>query len=458
MDAAVEFARFAANTRYEDLPSEVVDGVKRTLLDSLGVAAAGSAGPGIREIIELLAGWGGRKESSVLIYGYRLPAVNAAFANGAMARALDYNETYDSGSTHPTISVMPAAEAIAERVRKVSGKDFIAAIAVAFEIQCRMADAAAAPGHWIAPQLTGYTSSAAAAGKLLGLTEDQLVNAFGIAYSQVAGGRQSSTERALTRGLQGAFSAKGGLLSALLAQTGITGPHESLEGEHGYYRAYYGGKYDRNALVGGLGDKFECLGISYKPYPSCRHLHCHILATIELVEQYDIRPEDVDEVTAYVGAFVKGTFEPRKVAYDPKTVVECQFSAPYVIATTILNRTVTLADFLGTGFRNPRVLQMAQKIVPVYDASLSPPRKMEQARLEIRTRDGRTFASRLVEFAKGHPANPMTEGELVAKFRDCLAYSAKPVPVDNVDRVVEMVGRLETVNDVSSILKLLRGA
>lgn len=458
MDAAVAFARFAANTCYEDLPSEVVQTVKTTFLDSLAVAAAGSTGPGIAEVIDLLAGWGGHKESSVLVYGHRLPAVHAAFANGAMARALDYNETYDSGSTHPTISVMPAAEAIAERVRAVNGKDFITAIAIAFEIQCRMSDAPSAPGHWIAPQLTGYTSSAAAAGKLLRLNADQLVNAFGIAYSQVAGGRQSSTERAHTRGLQGAFSAKGGVLSALLAKTGVTGPRESLEGEHGYYRAYYGGRYERAALVDGLGDQFRLLGISYKPYPSCRHLHCHILATLELVEQHDIRPGDVDAVTAYVGDFVKGTFEPGEVAYDPKTVIECQFSAPYVIATAILNRSVTLADFLGAGFRNPRVLDMARKIVPVYDASLSPHRQMEQARIEIRTRDGRTFASRRVEFAKGHPANPMSGSELAAKFRDCLAYTARPVPAQNIDKVIDMVEHLDQVSDVSTVLELMTGA
>jgi 2-methylcitrate dehydratase PrpD len=457
LDAAASLAGFVARTRFEDLPGAVVASVKRTVLDALGVAAAGSAGPGIREILDLYATWGGRPESRVMVFGNRFPAVHAAFVNGAMARALDYNETYDSGSSHPSISVIPAAAAATGLAPNVSGKDFITAIALGFEVQCRMADAVAHPGHWIAPQLTGYISAAAAAGKLLGLTEEQILNAFGIAYSQCAGGRQSSTERAHTRGLQGAFSARDGVLSALLARCGTTGPQNCIEGEHGYFQAYYNGQYERSALVDQLGEEFRFPSLSYKPYPSCRHLHCHILATLEVVTENDLRPENVAEVTAYVGDFVMGTFRPEAIAYMPRTIVDRQFSGPYVMAAAIVNRSVSLADFLIGDTPSAPVLDMARRITPQYDSSLSPPKKMEFGRVQIKTRGGQVFMSRTVEVAKGHPLNPMTDTELVAKFRDCLGHAARSIPRENIDRAIDVVADLESVPQVGAIFDLLVG-
>ncbi len=457
MDAAATFAGFVARTRFEDLPDNVVASVKRTVLDALGVAAAGSAGPGIREILDLCSTWGGRPESRVLIFGDRIPTVHAAFVNGAMARALDYNETYDSGSSHPSISVIPAAAAMAGLAPNVSGKDFIAAVALGFEVQCRLADAVAHPGHWIAPQLTGYISAAAAAGKLLGLTEAAILNALGIAYSQCAGGRQSSTERADTRGLQGAFSARDGVLSALLAQCGTTGPMNCIEGEHGYFAAYYNGRYDRSALVDQLGKEFRFPGLSYKPYPSCRHLHCHILAALEVTTEHDIRPENIAEVKAYVGDFVMGTFRPEAIAYTPRTIVDRQFSGPYVIAAAIVNRSVSLADFLRGDAPSAKVLELARRVTPQYDSTLSPPKKMEYGRVEIKMQDGQVFRSRTVEIAKGHPLNPMTEAELVAKFRDCLDHAARRVPRENVEQVIDAVADLESVPQVGALLDLLVG-
>ncbi len=453
MDAAIAFAKNVLNTRYEDIAPSVVEVVKYAFLDSLGVIMAGSSVPAAKQVVDLVKEWGGKEESTVIANYCRVPAINAAFANGAMVRALDYNETYETGRTHPTVPVIPAALAISEKVGSVDGKEFVTATTLAFDMKCRLANAVPKPGHWIAPQLEGFFAAAAVTGRLLNLSEEEMVNAIGIAYCQASGGRQSATERVLTRGLQGAFSAKGGVLATLMAKKGVTGPRNSLEGEHGFYNIYYGGSYDRDTLTGDLGKRFEVTE-SFKPYPCCRALHPLIDATLEIVKMHDIHPDDVDEVTVFHGEFVGTMFEPLDLCRNPMTFTECQFSAPYVAATAIVKRNVTLNEFIGGGFRDPIVLQVAQKIGSKFDPQLAR-HGVEPSIVEIRTKDGRKLRSRRIEHAKGHLLNPMTVEEHIAKFKDCSLYAARPIARENLEKVIEMISRLEEVENVSEIARLL---
>jgi len=459
MDVAISFAKVAVSLKYEDIPPEIVAITKRVILDSLGISAAGSSAPGTKAVIELVKEWGGREDSTVIASGCRVPAINAALANGAMIRTLDYNETYDAGLTHPDVPVIPAAFAIAEMAGEISGREFLAAVTLAMDIHCRMALSSVVNtrGRWLPPQLHGFICAAIAAGRLLGLTEEQMISAIGLAYAQASGSWQNNAERVLARGLQGGFSSKGGVLAALMAKRGITGARNSLEGEQGLYNLYFQGDYDRQALVSDLGKKFDSIGsLSFKPYPSCRQNHPFIDAALQIVDKYDIRPEQVSAVVLYVGLLGKALCEPLEVCQNPTTINEAQFSIPYNVAVAIAKRSVALDDFLGNSFRDPDVLKIAQKTTVKFAPDMV--RKgIEPGRVEIEMGGGQQTYSQQVDFPKGDPLKPLTREEHIAKFRDCIGWAARTIPAENVDCVIDMIDNLERIDDAGQVMRLLAG-
>src|SRR3954471_3726018 len=187
-DPAALLAAHVARTRFEDLPAATVEATKRDLMDTLGCALGGSGAPGIPELLKLFRRWGGAPESGLLLVGGRLPAPQAAFIHGAMAHALDYDDTYDrGGSIHPGASVLGAALATAEIVPGVSGRDLILAAALGLDVSCRIAFAATTDRGWHRTSAIGVFGATAVAGKLLGLSASQMHHAFGIALSSAAG-------------------------------------------------------------------------------------------------------------------------------------------------------------------------------------------------------------------------------------------------------------------------------
>ena len=269
-DAAILFARNVLNTRFKDIPPEVVKVTKRDILDTLGCALAGSSSPGTKELLEVLKEFAGRQESTVWLFGERLPSVHAALANGSMAHARDFDDTYDLGLVHVGASTVPAAFAIAERKGKVSGKDIITACALGQDMILRMAASVTQWNDFHATGTLGIFGSAAAAGKLLNLNENEMISALGIAYAQSSGNAQAMHDGVLSKRLQPANAARGGVFAALLAQNGFTGATQSLEGTSGFFKVYYNNNYDRKVLLADLGKTFEGIKLGFKPYPCAR--------------------------------------------------------------------------------------------------------------------------------------------------------------------------------------------
>jgi len=286
-DAAFDLSRNAVNAKFEDLSSDAVEVTKKDIFDTLGTTIAGSTSAGGKEVVEMGREWGGEPESTIVSFGGKLPSYMAAFINGTMSHALDFDDTHDNAVLHVGPAVVSTSFAVAERMGKVSGKDFMIAVALGIDVMSRMGLATKRPIHeggFMNTPVYGYFGAAVAAGKLLGLNEDQMINAFGIAYAQAAGNVQVNVddEHALTKRLSVGFSAKGGLLSALLAQKGLTGARYSLEGRFGLYNLYQRGEYDRDMLHRGLGKQYEVTNLSFNPYACCRQIHAHIEAALQL--------------------------------------------------------------------------------------------------------------------------------------------------------------------------------
>jgi 2-methylcitrate dehydratase PrpD len=457
LDASIVLANHLVNTEYENLPSKVIEATKRDVLDTLGVAVAGSNALGGREILALVREWGGKEESTVIMHNLKVPSPYAALVNATMAHALDFDDAHEIFILHAGVTTIPAAFAAAERVGKVSGKNFINAISLGIDVICRLGEASNKnPSElgFMYTSLYGIFGAAAAAGKILGLDEQQMVNAFGIAYSQASGNFQCIADGALTKRMQAGFAASSGLSSALLASKGLTGARNSFEGVKGLFQVYHHGDYNPQPLTANLGKHFGITDLSFKPYPCCRNCHPFIDATLTLVNEYNITALSVDEILVRCGEVARLLCEPIEVKQKPRVIVDAQFSIPWVIATALVKKKVTLEDFTDQAISNPQTIQIASKVRIEIDPQMDN-RGTTSAFVQIKMKDTHEVFSRRENIAKGNPEKPISWNELYDKFKDCLGHGARPLPKDIVQKLTDLLCNLDQVQDVSQIIQLI---
>ena len=460
MDLIYELVRHVLKARYEDLSPNAVQVVKKTLIDTLGCVIAGSTAPGCRDLVDLVKDWGGKPESTVLVYGGKVPAPPAVLANCTMARALDLDDVHEGGDGkglggHLSATFVPAYLAFAEYMgRPVSGKDFILANALGSDLACRLRIALKAYHGWLAETFAPF-GIVAGAGKLLGFDEERMVNGMGIAYAQCSCNAQANSDGSLTIRVQQGLGARAGVLATILAEKGFTGAKNVLQGVYGFYPLYCRDEYDPAVVTDKLGKEFEVTNVSVKPYPCCKGTHAGIYGTLEILKEQGLKPEQVEEVSVTANTWGYTVVWEGEHKYRPRNIMDAQFSAPYTVATAMLKGGVFIDDFTEEAIKNQQILEFAQKVKVRIDpeldkiATVSPP-----CSVELRTKDGKRY-SKYVPYVKGHPQNPMTMAECIEKFRKCLPFSAKPLTEANVARVIQMVEKLEEVDDVTEITKLL---
>jgi len=256
--------------RYEDLPPEAVDCCKLLIMDALGVIFPGSLAPGCPEVAGLAQAWRSESGASILIHGDRTLPPFAALVNSTMMHALDFDDTLDASALHTFVNVLPAAMAAAETVGSIDGKRFMTALILGVDVICRLSMGIRRPLSWIRTATCGSFGAATTVGKILGLDHEQMTNALGVAYSQTSGNAQGLLEGRLVKRMQPGFAAQAGLTSAFLAERGITGSHEFLEGTYGFYNLYEQGEFIHEPIVENLGSHYTITDLSIKPYPCQR--------------------------------------------------------------------------------------------------------------------------------------------------------------------------------------------
>ncbi len=464
MDAAYSLAKNLVTVNYDDIPHEVVEVTKKQILDILGVALGGSSRPGVRELAELVGEWGGKEESMVLCFGYKAPAPNAAQVNATMGHALDYDDTGD-GPTHPSVVIVPACLAMAERKGKLNGREFITAVVLGVDMMCRLGQAfrsgiktAPVGGHpgagWHLTALYGYLAAAGVAGRILGLDEDKLLNALGIAYHQCSGNGQCVTEGALTKRMGPGFAARGGIVAALMAEKGITGARDCLEGEVGLYNLYHKGEYDPKPLTKDLGKRFQGINVTMKPYPCCKGAHSYVDAALALINKYDIKAEDVREITVFCQDDTYFLLHPLEKRSRPENPVDSQFSIPWAVAAVFARGRAGIGDFTEEAIKSPDILDISGKIRVEVDAGLRGSGSMDPAKVGVRTKQGQTYIEE-ADVPSGSSEKPLPFSAYERKFRDCAAYSIKPLSSKQIDGLIARINRLEQVDDIGEVIELL---
>lgn len=453
MELEARLVRHVMDTPWEALPREVAQQTKDFILDTLGVLVAGSSAPGCGELVAQIADWNGKGEGTILVFGTRAPAPWAGLANATMAEARDFDDTHDRGIVHTMAPVLSAALAAAEVRGGAPGRDLIGAVALGVDLMARLGVASTTPLTWTRTATLGGMAAAAAGARMLGLHPNQAWDAMGIAYCQAAGNSQTIADGALVKRMQVGFAAHAGLLGLALARRGITGPRGILEGRYGYFRLYEGGNYDRGALTEGLGERFEILHLSAKPYPCARDGHAAIDAALALVREEVLIPEAIEEV------IVRGSPVVHAVggkAYDDmkgNVVVEAILNIPYAVAAVLVRRDLFIGDFEEAAIRDPRVAALARKVRVQIDPCLDA-RALAPVTVEARLTGGRVV-SRRTDVMKGDPRNPLTRQDLLGKFHRCLGYAARPVGRDRAERLIELIDGLDRLPDVRELARLL---
>ncbi len=459
-DLVVDLSRFAANIDTARLDSAVVHAVKANILDTLSCALAGSSAKAIPEVSGLVREWGGAPQADMFVFGGKFPAHHAAWVNSGMSHARDYDDTHDTAMLHAGVSTVPAAIAAGQLRGKLSGADLIAAVAAGLEVTCRLGVATRIPitdSGFIYSSLLGYFGATAAAGRALGLTEDEMRNAFGIVYSSVAGNHQVTRDASLMKRLQPGLAAQAAVVAVQLAKRGIRGAQEVFEGADGFFRIYLQGRADREVVSRDLGKRFELVNLSYKPYPCCRDTHTAIDAILELRGKSPRPASDIQSIRVGVtGPGYQMVCVPEQVRLNPKTIVEAQFSIPYTVAASWIDGPLGMRHFTDEGLKRADILDLAKRVKPYVDEEIDREwsRFVPPARVTIQYNDGTTVETR-VNYPKGHPNNPMTEAEFTAKTVDCATYVAKPLPADTAANLAATVGKLESIADISELLRIM---
>jgi 2-methylcitrate dehydratase PrpD len=440
-----KLARFVVDTDFDDLPPDVVTSTKRRVLDTIGVAWAGSTAPGCEAAEATTLSEGANGVSTLWASGERTGCRGAAFVNGMHAAALDYDSVYERGSVHPDIVTVPAAWAIAEQVG-ASGRAFLTAVVVGNEIACRLGAANLENRGWFYTSAHGVFGAAAAAAKLLGLDADGIANALGLALSRAGGSQQALIEKSLAKRAQSGFAAEAGVFSAQLAAAGVSGPREAIEGKFGYHALYGSGNCD--VLIDGIGTQYESLATAIKKYPSCTANHVPIDLLIECAKSKDLSPNDIDSIEIQLSPFadqlVGATFDPSS---NPQ--VAAQFSIHYSAASALLRRRLGIAEIQDAAVFDPAVEQFISKVAVTIENSNTG--KFAPAGVRIHTAGGKVLESRL-DHVPGTPMNPLSDAQIAAKFRDCTAFGLKPLTTSAAESFAAMLGKLDESSDLGAAL------
>lgn len=457
MGATLEIVKHIVKVKYSDLPKEVVETTKRFILDTLGVAVSGSSAEGCKDLVDQILYWGGKPESTIWVFGGKVPSFHAAMANSMMTHARDFDDTHEGVGAHCHVSVLPAALAAGEQRRAVSGQELITAVTLGVDLLCRLGQSVNLFYSWHQTGILGSYGATFAAGKILGLNEKEMQNAIGIAHAQTPGcNRQGRKDGALTKRMQPGFAAMGAVLSANLALRGMTGAKASLEGEHGFFNLYkdHGERFDPDQatqrLLDGLGKRYEVVNLSTKPYSSCRSTHAAIDGALEIVRSEKIKPDDIESVNVYASAeTMEKVGRPFEIRTNPQ--VDAQFSIPFTVAVALLRGKVLLSDFEVENIKNPEVIRLAKKITCIIKPEL---KKRTPTTVEVKTKNGQTI-SNTVTLIKGNPKKPLTKEERIEKFLSCWRSAAKPLAKENAHRLIQTIDRLEEIKDIDQLIKLL---
>jgi 2-methylcitrate dehydratase PrpD len=455
MSSVEPLAAHVARLTYADLPAAVVRAAKIFILDTFSCALAGSTGPSSAETLAAARNWGAGDAAAVWARADRLPAPSAALVNAYQIHCLEFDCVHEGGVLHPMSSLMSALLADIEgqgrkRDRKVSGRDFIAAIAAGIDTSCSIAVCSKAPMRFFRPAAVGGFGAAAACAKLRGFDKDGIWNALGVMYGQTSGTMQAHVEGSKLLGLQVGFAARSAVVACDLAEAGIDGPKDVISGQWGYLPLFEG-EYDLEPAWSQFGKTWRLLEVGHKPFPSGRLTHYAVDALQQMQKAHGFAAADVAKVTIVCPPLPHRLVgRPDKRDCTPNYAKLC---LGFVCARTLIKGTVDQFDFVETVLRDEATHALAERVEVILDSNPDMNAFGPQD-IKLSLRDGRSFAMTVAK-AIGDPANPLPRDRQVEKFWKCWDLAASKMPRRNGEALLARIDTLETVDDVADLVRLV---
>ncbi len=448
-----KMSRWAAGLTYQQLSPEAVYQAKRFLLDSIGCALGGYLQHDVKIALQVLDEIAGRGPATVIGTGKRIDAVSASLANALMIRCMDYNDIYwNQDPSHPS-DIFPAALACCERA-KSDGRELIVGLVLGHEFEMRFCETAF-PGirerGWHHATLTAFVSPIVA-GRALHLGWEQIRHAVGISASRHATlGAVTAGKLTMMKNTVDPMATQSGVLAALMAEKGYTGPEHVVEGKEGLTHCF-GPAWKLNLLTDGLGDWWRITQCGMKAFPTEALTHTPISAVLDIVKSNDLKPEQVEKVRIRSLARAADILsDPSK--YDPQSKETADHSLPYVIAAALAERQVTPVQFEMRKIMDPTIRAQLRKVEVVADPEIEKVfPALQRVIVNLTTTDGRAFTKQL-DYPKGDPRNPLSDAEVEEKF----AALADGVLSNGAQKKLKnAIWNLEKVGSVSKLMTLMK--
>lgn len=453
--AAQRIAAFTARLECADLPDEVRDAARAHVLDTLGCGLAAVALGSASAVLTSSAEVATAGPATALGLPHGLPGEEAAFVNGVLCHALDFDDTHPDSITHVSACVTPAALA-AGQVAGADGATVLAAIVAGNEVSTRLG--AAAGGHFHARGLhptgvCGVFGATAAACRVRGLDAATTAHALGIAGSMASGLLEFLADGADTKKLHPGWAARAGLTAARLAAHGATGPATVLEGVRGFYATYlHGVAVDLTAAVADLGSSWNTPAIAYKPYPACHYTHAPVDALAQVLRDHPLTPGEVERITAFTNETGVGlVLEPAADKVRPRTPYDAKFSLPFCLASRLVHGRLEVASFTPEAIAHPEVLALTPRVdheVREY----APRPDAFGGGVRVRTTDGRVLEAEL-RYQRGSRENPMSDQDVREKFRANARLTLDPAAVRRLEEAVNALGEQDDLGFLAGAVR-----
>jgi len=450
MQLVRQLAQFIAATNYESIPQETVDVAKERLLDTLGAMYAGCSGWDFtRQLYEACSQLGTGEARILGIAGRGFPYATAALANSALAHSVELDDGHRNAGCHAGAAVVPTALMIGAAQRSTP-REMIAAIVLGYDIEYRIATnvtPALIYKSFHPSTACGMFGAMAAAGKLLGLDEEQLANGLGLAGAFTGGLKQTTKSAPQVKGIMVGNSAAGGVNAAFLARSGLTGPLEILEGPAGIFKVM-SENVDESKVVSDFGRHFLIHDTYTKLYPTCRHTHPAIEGSLELMAE-GVRTEDIE--TVEIGGY-RICYETTGKIYEPRNAGEAKFSTPFCVSVALREGCMGTSHLAEEFLRDPQLLEMARRVKVVIDPDIErmfP--KIRGSRITFNLKNGESKTTSVFDL-KGSPAKPASWPDLTSKFRANAAGSISKGAIESCIALIEGFDKTDTADELFQLI------
>jgi len=450
--ATRDLAAFAAQLKFDDLPREVVERIKLSVLDSIGCCLFGATLPWTRKVADLALAEGARPAASLIGMGTKTSVALAALVNGTGGHAFELDDIHKESIIHIGSLATPVAFAFAEDKEGTTGRDVITGMSAGYEVGARVGNAATMSLFFrgFHPQGTsGAFAAAATAARMLGLDALRFQHALGIVGSQ-AGGLMAAQEGAMVKRFHSGRAAQSGVYSALLAQAEFTGIPDVLEAAYGGYLSVYSDQPNASRLTAGLGSTWETLNVGYKPHASVTSIHTALDGLAEIMREHELEADDIEHVEAGLSPMthVHCAWE-----YKAQGVTAAQMNLYYGLAVIALDGMAFTDQYREDRLKDPKILgfieRISARVDPEIDGMGAPFR--HAARMKVRAKGGRSF-EKLLLHRRGSPEHPLSPEDIEYKFRHVVSAC---LPRTAIDRVVKLAGSLDRLQDLSELMAIV---